>query len=76
MIGSERMNSIAAAVACHRTKANYGVLTAEENQFWDDTVAGYADATAGGYMLEIPSEWPDMTNCRINKNPKAWGTDV
>ena len=75
MIGSDRMNSISAAVACARTKDDFGVLTEEEDQFWNETVVAYADAKAGGYSLEIPSDWPDMSNVTFYKDPHYWGTE-
>jgi len=51
-----RMNRILMAVMRGDDKETFGLIDAEEDEFWDSMVKDVADAKAGGYSLMLPSD--------------------
>jgi hypothetical protein len=50
------MNRILMAVMRGDDKETYGLIDAEEDEFWDSMVKDVADAKAGGYSLMLPND--------------------
>jgi hypothetical protein len=51
-----RMNRILMAVMRGHDKETFGLVNAEEDDFWDSMVKDVADAKAGGYSLMLPND--------------------
>ena len=51
-----RLNRILMAVMRGEDKETFGLIHAEEDEFWDSMIRDVADAKAGGYSLMLPSD--------------------
>jgi hypothetical protein len=70
-VGTDRMQRFLVEIA-RGVAIDSSVLapfTAEERNVWASFVQDFRDAQAGGYIIEIPNEWPSLDGYVLGEVP-------